>query len=146
MPRPRRGYVAGSEYSPKRVRVLPGRAAEQVARGSQGNHCLGLCSSLPAFRSPPSKAWGSGRHGAPPPPRRAGSQRSEQAGPPRLRLAPRRSQSTAGEARPLPGRKAGRSAELAGPSVPHRLRAGPEWPQPAQAWRPVPVCVWGSRG
>lgn len=70
----------------------------------------------------------------------------EQVGLPRLLPTHRRSQPAAGEARPLPGGKAGRSAELAGTSVPHRLRAGPERPRPAQAWRPVPVCVWGSRG
>lgn len=48
----------------------------------------------------------------------------EQAGPLRFGRAPRRSQSAAGEARPLPGGKAGLSAELAGPSVPHRVARG----------------------
>lgn len=48
----------------------------------------------------------------------------EQTGPLRLGRAPRLSQSAAGEARPLPGGKAGLSAELAGPSVPHRIARG----------------------
>lgn len=48
----------------------------------------------------------------------------EQTGPLRFGRAPRLSQSAAGEARPLPGGKAGLSAELAGPSVPHRIARG----------------------
>lgn len=59
-----------------------------------------------------------------PPRERRGSGVPEQAGPLRFGRAPRRSQSAAGEARPLPGGKAGLSAELAGPSVPHRVARG----------------------
>lgn len=47
-----------------------------------------------------------------------------QARPPKRSRAPRRSQSTASEARPLPGGKAGLSAELASPGVPLRVARG----------------------
>lgn len=66
------------EYSPKRVRVLPSRAAEQAAGGNQ---CWWLTRTVQALYrlsySQPSRARGRGHPKAPPPRRRAGPQRSQ---------------------------------------------------------------------
>lgn len=123
--RPRRVYAAGSEYSPKLVRILPSRAPEQAGKRVSSTPLpvahLGSSNPLRFHSLPLSRAWGRGYSKAPPQRERRGSGVPEQAGPLRLARAPRRGQSAAGEARPLPGGKARQSAALAGPSVPHRV-------------------------
>lgn len=140
--RPRRVYAAGSEYSPKLVRILPSRAPEQAGKRVSSTPLpvahLGSSNPLRFHSLPLSRAWGRGYSKAPPQRERRGSGVPEQAGPLRLgRLPAAANQQRARRGHFLVGRPGCLRRSLVRVSR-IGLRAGPERPRPAQAWRPVP--------
>lgn len=103
-------------------------------------------SPLWAFITSPKQGLGRGYRKAPPPRGGRGSGAPGQAGPPRRRGLPAvANQQPARRGHFLVGRLGCLRSSLV-PVSRFGLRAGPERARLAQAWLPVPVCVWGSRG
>lgn len=136
-------YRSGFESSPAGPQNRPHeRLKRTTARCSPG-----LCSALAAFIVPTKLGLGAWSP--------QGSSLNEEGGAPALRsrLSFRGSAplTTAANQRParrghfLVGRQGGLRSSLVRVSRIGCARV-PERPRPAQAWRPIPVCVWGSRG